>query len=251
MKLTLTLIKDKTKPKSRQTKLRSKSRLMSNIEETITEEDLSHSQSFESGSPMQKKRTIKIAQSNRSLAIESDKPQSPPSKSTSVVKIERYQPPIEEVQGPTVLPDQEDKAMAEMNKLQTVLQDIEEEEPILYSERKATDPAELEGVQNFTTIQNSHSKIIVAEDQMINMQVIKSQLNQLGLAQACDYCYNGEQAVDQAIAIIDEAVLNCFEWEAQVTPICLMLLDFQMPRKNGLQVVEHLRQYIHNHNRTS
>lgn len=72
---------------------------------------------------------------------------------------------------------------------------------------------ESEIVFNFAAIKNANTKIIVAEDQMINMQVIKSQLKQLGLINESEFCYNGDEAVDQAIKIIGEVINNCFEWE--------------------------------------
>jgi CheY-like chemotaxis protein len=42
------------------------------------------------------------------------------------------------------------------------------------------------------------SKIIVAEDQIINMQVIKSQIAEHGLLDNCEFCFNGEEALVKA-----------------------------------------------------
>lgn len=61
-----------------------------------------------------------------------------------MIKIERNHP-IEEEKEP-IEPDQEHKAIDEMSKLQLDLQDIEEEQPMLYSERNVKDLAEYEVV---------------------------------------------------------------------------------------------------------
>ena len=43
---------------------------------------------------------------------------------------------------------------------------------------------------------------------------------------------NGEEALQKSIAIIREALVN--NDKEEIMPIGLMLLDFQMPLKNGI-----------------
>jgi CheY-like chemotaxis protein len=43
------------------------------------------------------------------------------------------------------------------------------------------------------------TRIIVAEDQIINMEVIKSKIREEGLLDRCEFCYNGQEAVDRAL----------------------------------------------------
>ena len=38
-------------------------------------------------------------------------------------------------------------------------------------------------------------EIIIAEDQPINVQCIKYQLEELGILNICDFCFNGEETV--------------------------------------------------------
>ena len=76
-------------------------------------------------------------------------------------------------------------------------------------------------------------RIIVAEDQHINLDILKTYMETLGILENCDFCVNGQIAIDRAKSLIDEAS----ERGDLNRPICLMLLDMQMPKKNGQQVV--------------
>jgi CheY-like chemotaxis protein len=93
-------------------------------------------------------------------------------------------------------------------------------------------------------------RIIIAEDQLINMEVMKSQMKICKKLQFCDICINGEEALSKATNRIEEGILkfkasnNKSAGFTQIRPISLMLLDFQMPRLNGLQVVEGVRTLI-------
>lgn len=79
--------------------------------------------------------------------------------------------------------------------------------------------------------------IIVAEDRLINMEVIKLQFRQLGVEQVCKFCFEGKDAFDTAIDILHKELLEATqEGLACIQPIKLMHLDFQMPKMNGFQV---------------
>lgn len=98
-------------------------------------------------------------------------------------------------------------------------------------------------------------RIIVAEDQLINMEVIKQQLKSCKKFHLVDCCINGEDALNMAKKKIEEGILKHKASKGRTSevtnlrPIKLMLLDFQMPRLNGIQVVEHLRAFIKEKNR--
>jgi CheY-like chemotaxis protein len=74
------------------------------------------------------------------------------------------------------------------------------------------------------------------------MTVIKSQLTELGVYSKSEFCYNGEEAIKLTLDIITKAVETADQ--ESIHPVCLMLLDFQMPRKNGIQVVEAVRAFV-------
>lgn len=71
-------------------------------------------------------------------------------------------------------------------------------------------------------------RIIVAEDQLINMQVIKQQLENLGdsVYDRCDFCHNGQEALEKATDCIKTAIQNSGSEQVQIQPISLVLLDF-------------------------
>ena len=60
---------------------------------------------------------------------------------------------------------------------------------------------------------------------------------------------NGEEALQKSIAIIREALAN--NEKEEIMPIGLMLLDFQMPLKNGIQVIEEIRIFINQQSKRS
>lgn len=61
-------------------------------------------------------------------------------------------------------------------------------------------------------------RIIVAEDQVINIQVFKNQLNDLGLADKTTFCRNGQETIDTVRDILTTAT--------DAKPISIILTDF-------------------------
>ena len=78
-------------------------------------------------------------------------------------------------------------------------------------------------------------RIVVAEDQPINLQVIKNQIETLGLTSITEFCVDGQDTVERVQKILDEDPQN-------ECPVGLILTDFQMPRLTGLQVVDKIRE---------
>ena len=75
--------------------------------------------------------------------------------------------------------------------------------------------------------------ILVAEDAPINMQVIQNQLEAINRRDQCIFTYDGQQALDKAIMVVRTA-LNESRNVTEIQPIQLCILDFMMPRLNGL-----------------
>lgn len=89
--------------------------------------------------------------------------------------------------------------------------------------------------------------ILVAEDAPINMQVIKNQLETLGQIDKCVFAFNGQEALDMASKIVKKSIEDYKELDV-IQPIELCILDFQMPRLNGIEFVKLFRNFIRNTN---
>jgi CheY-like chemotaxis protein len=85
----------------------------------------------------------------------------------------------------------------------------------------------------------------VADDAYINLELIKINLAEVGVNENVTYCSDGSIAIAAALDFL-RAGLN--EWhDRPIRPITLMLLDFQMPMKTGLQVIEQVRNFCEAH----
>ena len=69
---------------------------------------------------------------------------------------------------------------------------------------------------------------------MINLTVIKNQITELGLLSKTTFCTNGKEVIDRVTELFTKPLLND-------RPISIILTDFQMPKKNGIQVLEEVR----------
>ena len=87
-------------------------------------------------------------------------------------------------------------------------------------------------------------KILIAEDSEVCMKVLKDQISALGLDSKTDFFVSGDQILEKATKLIQESR------DGEAKPIQLMLLDNQMPRKSGQQVIAELRQIIAHQNQT-
>ncbi len=56
----------------------------------------------------------------------------------------------------------------------------------------------------------------------------------MGLLPKTDCCVDGQEAINRAKNELDLALLNIVEANKKIKPVSLMLLDFQMPFKNGI-----------------
>lgn len=71
------------------------------------------------------------------------------------------------------------------------------------------------------------AKIVVAEDQMINLAVLKGNLSELGLTSKCEFVMNGQDAVEKCCKIIEAEHKFESEWrEGSILPVSLCLFDF-------------------------
>jgi hypothetical protein len=64
------------------------------------------------------------------------------------------------------------------------------------------------GILESNKLPLSDMKVVVADDQLINIEVIKSHLAELGLAGSCCFCINGQETIDAVKSIVVEALTN-------------------------------------------
>jgi len=91
-----------------------------------------------------------------------------------------------------------------------------------------------------------YDKILVADDQHINIEVLQQHLTKLDVIKRCEFFYDGQLTIDRTKELIDDAISFTtygLEDVKKLTPVSLILLDFQMPVKNGIDVVNELRRY--------
>jgi CheY-like chemotaxis protein len=90
-------------------------------------------------------------------------------------------------------------------------------------------------------------KIVIADDQHINAEVLKIHLDELGVPEEqCTYLCDGQATINYVIKHVEDAIVDFPEDSGEVNPIALLILDFQMPFKNGIQVVQELRAFYQN-----
>ena len=92
-------------------------------------------------------------------------------------------------------------------------------------------------MQSEISIPKFTGKVIVAEDQLHNMTVIKQLLRDLGKEKDCEFVYNGQEAVCK----FSELVLSN-------NPVSHIITDFMMPRLNGIQTILKIKEFVHDMN---
>ncbi len=91
---------------------------------------------------------------------------------------------------------------------------------------------------------NRHaSKIIVANDQYIQVADLKCKFDKAGLGAFTEYCIDGNEAVEKTISLVNSALLK--EKFFPIQPVSLLILDVNMPRKNGMQALEEIQNFYH------
>jgi hypothetical protein len=81
-------------------------------------------------------------------------------------------------------------------------------------------------MKTFTNASLLKGKIIVAEDQLVNIEIIQGYLKKLSVEELSIVCVNGQIAIDQCKGLIDKAIYENDSLDNVVCPISLCLLDF-------------------------
>lgn len=68
----------------------------------------------------------------------------------------------------------------------------------------------------------------MAEDQLVNLEILQGYLQRLGVDKISNICINGQLAIDKCKALIDKALheSQLGTWDQKLQPISLCLLDF-------------------------
>ena len=120
-----------------------------------------------------------------------------------------------------------EKILATLKQIETISEQEDEDE--ILEEQK-----DEEFLQTyFNSNKKLKGKIIVADDQLINLEVVKGYTQIMGLFDLIEFCIDGQKAIDIAKKELDNALIN-LEQGLTIKPVVLMLLDFQMPLKNGI-----------------
>ena len=95
--------------------------------------------------------------------------------------------------------------------------------------------------QNTCDPVGNRNKIIIADDQKINLEAIRMNLESIGITENLCFCSDGQAAIEIALSLLNNAI-NEFKGK-RLRPIRALLLDVQMPLKTGIQVVEAIKSY--------
>jgi len=67
----------------------------------------------------------------------------------------------------------------------------------------------------------------------------------MNYTERCEFLCNGQEAINLAKQLIDEAISSYDSSNRKIMrPIALILLDFQMPQKTGIDVIKEVRRFI-------
>ena len=76
--------------------------------------------------------------------------------------------------------------------------------------------------------------VIVADDSEVNLEAIRYNLEKIGVSQGVKFCFDGKEAVDEAMAVLNHALQQMKPGQKRIRPISAFLLDVQMPYKTGI-----------------
>ncbi len=76
--------------------------------------------------------------------------------------------------------------------------------------------------------------ILVADDQYMNLEALKINLQEINKIKKSEFYVNGQEVIDRVKEVLTQP-------NKLARPIQALLLDFQMPVKNGIQTVQAIK----------
>jgi len=68
------------------------------------------------------------------------------------------------------------------------------------------------------------TKIIVSDDQLINIRVLTEQVKKLDILDKCEFCCDGKETVELVIELLATETSKPLQTQSEI-PICLILID--------------------------
>jgi CheY-like chemotaxis protein len=69
--------------------------------------------------------------------------------------------------------------------------------------------------------------IVVADDQHINLEILKQHAKALGIEEKTRYCINGQEVIDTVERIVTESLIGLDRMQPlKLRPVSVILLDF-------------------------
>lgn len=103
--------------------------------------------------------------------------------------------------------------------------------------------------QSLYRLKETRDAIIIADDQAICLETIRTSLVKTGLQSQCTYLQSGSDAITTAIQLVktkieylDDFSQSSGQLKIKTRPIALMILDMQMPGATGIEVIKRLKQ---------
>ena len=84
-------------------------------------------------------------------------------------------------------------------------------------------------------------RIIVADDQVINLESLKMSIEEIAMTDLSEFYINGQQVIDRVKQLVYDRLHTAKSFP--IRPAHALILDFQMPHKNGLEVVKELKEF--------
>ncbi len=79
--------------------------------------------------------------------------------------------------------------------------------------------------------------VVVADDKRVNLDTLRIQLDSIDVLERCEFYNDGQKVVTRVKSVL-ETLEGMDRDRCPAVPLSALVIDFQMPQKNGIQVVK-------------